>query len=237
MKSWRCAIGLTSFALLLSQAPWSIPSGGVAGTAPPAARWADWVEPDFPFFSSVLDARRAGAGLPENNLTPRGLMLNLGRGYWVGLRHRPAARRRGVARQRRHAEGAGAWLVSRPRPQDAGRPVPRAGARRKSLARQRHLSGWQAGARRRSTTRASRRRAPRKSAAVRCRKRWGVSTPFAWSRRRRARIHRRRREVREWMTLSANEQPAAIERISTSAVDRVRCGSCSASRRRRRRWR
>jgi hypothetical protein len=46
--------------------------------------WADWVEPDFPFFSSVLDARRAGPG-PANNLTPRGLMMNLGRGYWVGF--------------------------------------------------------------------------------------------------------------------------------------------------------
>jgi glucose/arabinose dehydrogenase/mono/diheme cytochrome c family protein len=46
--------------------------------------WADWVEPDFPFFSSVLDARRAGPG-PANNLTPRGLMLNLGRGHWVGF--------------------------------------------------------------------------------------------------------------------------------------------------------
>jgi cytochrome c2 len=50
-----------------------------------AAAWADWIEPDFPFFSSVLDARRAGAGFPTDNLTPRGLILNLGRGYWVGF--------------------------------------------------------------------------------------------------------------------------------------------------------
>src|SRR5215217_429346 len=34
-----------------------------ARTAAPRTPWADWVEPDFPFFSSVLDARRAG-GLP-----------------------------------------------------------------------------------------------------------------------------------------------------------------------------
>ena len=42
-------------------------------------------KPDFPFFSSVLDARRAGPGFPANNLTPRGLVVNLGRGYWVGF--------------------------------------------------------------------------------------------------------------------------------------------------------
>src|SRR5258705_5243555 len=27
-----------------------------------AAQWADWVEPDFPFFSSVIDAGPAAAG-------------------------------------------------------------------------------------------------------------------------------------------------------------------------------
>lgn len=43
--------------------------------------WAAWVEPDFPFFSSILDARRAGIG--EHNLTPRGLVLNLGQNCWV----------------------------------------------------------------------------------------------------------------------------------------------------------
>src|SRR5688572_12629633 len=43
----------------------------------------DWVEPDFPFFSSVVDARKAGAGLPDNNLTPRGIILNLGQDCWA----------------------------------------------------------------------------------------------------------------------------------------------------------
>ena len=88
-----------------------------------------------------------GPGFPASNLTPRGLILNLGRGYWVGFRHRPAARRRRVARQRRDAEGAGARLVPRPRPQDARRAIPRAGAGRSGLARERHLPGWQTGAR------------------------------------------------------------------------------------------
>ncbi len=45
--------------------------------------WAAFVEPDFPFFSSVLDARNLGDGWPADNLTPRGLILNLGEGYWA----------------------------------------------------------------------------------------------------------------------------------------------------------
>jgi glucose/arabinose dehydrogenase/mono/diheme cytochrome c family protein len=44
-----------------------------------------WVEPDFPFFSSVLDARKAGAGLPADNLAPRSLVLNLGRDLWAAF--------------------------------------------------------------------------------------------------------------------------------------------------------
>ncbi len=43
--------------------------------------WAAWVEPDFPFFSSVLDARRSG--IAANNLTPRGIVLNLGHDCWA----------------------------------------------------------------------------------------------------------------------------------------------------------
>ena len=46
-------------------------------------QWAEWVEKDFPFFSSVLDAREAGEGFPKDNLTPRGLVLNLGQGLWA----------------------------------------------------------------------------------------------------------------------------------------------------------
>jgi glucose/arabinose dehydrogenase/cytochrome c2 len=50
----------------------------------PPQPWASWVEPDFPFFSSVIDARKVASEF-SNNLTPRGLVLNLGRGYWVGF--------------------------------------------------------------------------------------------------------------------------------------------------------
>ena len=52
---------------------------------PAVSPWADWIERDFPFFSSVLDAGRAGPTFPARNLTPRGLILNLGRGHWVGF--------------------------------------------------------------------------------------------------------------------------------------------------------
>jgi hypothetical protein len=43
---------------------------------------AEWVEPDFPFFSSVLDARKSTPSL-ANNLTPRGIVLNLGHDLWA----------------------------------------------------------------------------------------------------------------------------------------------------------
>ncbi len=45
--------------------------------------WADWVEPDFPFFSSILDGRKLGSGFPKDNLTPRGIILNLGNDCWA----------------------------------------------------------------------------------------------------------------------------------------------------------
>ena len=43
--------------------------------------WGPWVEADFPFFSSILDARREGAG--KNNLTPRGLIIKLPHDTWA----------------------------------------------------------------------------------------------------------------------------------------------------------
>src|SRR5947207_376309 len=68
-------------------------SGIVARAAEPSASatageheqalWGDVVEADFPFFSCVLDARRAGNGLQTNNLTPRGIILNLGHECWA----------------------------------------------------------------------------------------------------------------------------------------------------------
>jgi glucose/arabinose dehydrogenase/cytochrome c2 len=45
--------------------------------------WGDFVETNFPFFSSVFDGRTLGGGLPAGNLTPRGIILNLGSGCWA----------------------------------------------------------------------------------------------------------------------------------------------------------
>ncbi|MDA0350336.1 MAG: cytochrome c [Verrucomicrobia bacterium] len=50
-------------------------------TAP--SPWADWVEPDFPFFSSVLEVSQSGNAFPTVNRTPRGLILNLGNDHWA----------------------------------------------------------------------------------------------------------------------------------------------------------
>src|SRR5687767_7220797 len=46
-------------------------------------KWAPFVEPNFPFYSSVLDARKAAPSAPTNNLTPRGLILKVARDLQV----------------------------------------------------------------------------------------------------------------------------------------------------------
>jgi mono/diheme cytochrome c family protein len=49
----------------------------------PSGDWGGFVEKDFPFFSSVLDCRNLGPGMLKDNLTPRGLILNLGHNLWA----------------------------------------------------------------------------------------------------------------------------------------------------------
>ncbi|MBE7539384.1 MAG: c-type cytochrome [Opitutaceae bacterium] len=51
--------------------------------AHPTDLWGDWIEKDFPFFSSVLDARKTGGEFPTDNLVPRGLVFQLGRDCWA----------------------------------------------------------------------------------------------------------------------------------------------------------
>jgi glucose/arabinose dehydrogenase/mono/diheme cytochrome c family protein len=63
----------------------SVQNARVEQSPESAAAWAEWVEPDFPFFSSVVDARHAGPDFPVNNLTPRGLVLRLGSDYWAAF--------------------------------------------------------------------------------------------------------------------------------------------------------
>ncbi|MGH9309346.1 MAG: hypothetical protein ACRD1U_08235, partial [Vicinamibacterales bacterium] len=91
----RAARGRTRRRILFAWAAIACPLAvlvGIASSEPSPQRtpvaapsWADWVEPDFPFFSSVLDARTAGAGLPADNLSPRAIILNLGNGLWAAF--------------------------------------------------------------------------------------------------------------------------------------------------------
>ena len=60
----------------------SLPSSLSAQSFATPSPWGDWVEKDFPHFSSVLDARDL-PGSPKDNLTPRGLILNLGNNLWA----------------------------------------------------------------------------------------------------------------------------------------------------------
>src|SRR6266702_7404758 len=45
--------------------------------------WKPWIEPDFPFFSSALDLRPQSPDAKEWNITPRGIVLNLGHDCWA----------------------------------------------------------------------------------------------------------------------------------------------------------
>lgn len=58
-------------------------AGSLVAQSPIESPWGDFVEKEFPFFSSVLDCRELGEGFPKDNLTPRGLILNLGDNVWA----------------------------------------------------------------------------------------------------------------------------------------------------------
>jgi glucose/arabinose dehydrogenase len=74
----RTPVALLFALLSLSTTPAQAPQ-------PVTSRWGSWVEADFPFFSSVVDARHAGTGFPAGNLTPRGLVLRVGSGHWAAF--------------------------------------------------------------------------------------------------------------------------------------------------------
>jgi hypothetical protein len=61
----------------------SLKAGQPVFDKPPSGDWADFVEPNFPFFGSSLDARKIDKDWPTNNLTARGIVLNLGHGLWA----------------------------------------------------------------------------------------------------------------------------------------------------------
>ena len=78
-------ISVGSVAVAVGLVTPSLPVASGRGQGAKPSKWAAWIEPEFPFFSSVIDAGRAGPGFPTRNLTPRGLVLNLGGGYWAGF--------------------------------------------------------------------------------------------------------------------------------------------------------
>lgn len=89
MCSYTMRYTLLAF-LLVSLSPVFAQQKGKKVSTPPKAPeipantpWGDYIEKDFPFFSSVLDCRELGEGFPKNNLTPRGLILNLGNNTWA----------------------------------------------------------------------------------------------------------------------------------------------------------
>lgn len=94
MQYGRTFVAMAAAVVVVSGAVWvSVGQGlnarGAGDQQPPApataSPWADFVEADFPFTSSVLDARGLGSGWPDDNLTTRALILNLGAGMWAAF--------------------------------------------------------------------------------------------------------------------------------------------------------
>ena len=77
---------ITRFSLVLLSLTFALQPVSAAKKKQSEARvtpYAEWIEPDFPFFSSTLDARDNEHELLKNNLTPRGIILNLGNDCWA----------------------------------------------------------------------------------------------------------------------------------------------------------
>ena len=80
------AMKAASVLALAGLVTWTLVAQGVQPRVPAApSPWADWVEPDAPFFSSVVDARKAGAAFPADNLSPRALVIRVGRDHWAAF--------------------------------------------------------------------------------------------------------------------------------------------------------
>jgi hypothetical protein len=83
MRRPQQTIIVVVFAALAVIAPGSSARFFAQGAAAPTT--TPWVEPDFPFFSSVVDARKAGNGFPADNLTPRGLVVRVAPTTWAAF--------------------------------------------------------------------------------------------------------------------------------------------------------
>ena len=75
----------------LGRAPAGAPQQDAVAAKPakpvvkPVRPWAAWLEPDAPFFSSIVDGANAGPAFPNINLTPRGIVLRLGNDLWAAF--------------------------------------------------------------------------------------------------------------------------------------------------------
>ncbi len=78
MVSLLVASAFASFLLSMTGQTLGVATNSSVQTSGP------FVESTFPFLGTVLEARKLGAGWPTDNLTPRGLVLNLGQQLWVG---------------------------------------------------------------------------------------------------------------------------------------------------------
>lgn len=81
MKFLPSSFRLTSRACLLALAGIAFSRLTASAADDP---WKPWIEPDFPFFSSGLDLRpQSPPDAKEWNITPRGIVLNLGHDCWA----------------------------------------------------------------------------------------------------------------------------------------------------------
>ena len=129
-----CVIAVALFAVISAQTRSA--DSTQARRAPADDRWGPWIERGFPFFSSIIFVPG-----PTRNLTPRGLVLNIGSGYWVGFDTdllRVAAIWKGEAVTPK-ALAPGSYHA----PDRRRRSITCAGTRWKGLARQRDLR-WMA---------------------------------------------------------------------------------------------
>jgi cytochrome c551/c552 len=77
-------VGMLRDVFLMLGAGLSVLNGFVGAQEPDKkSEWGEFVEKDFPFFSTVLNCRELGEGFAKDNLTPRGLVLNLGNNVWA----------------------------------------------------------------------------------------------------------------------------------------------------------
>ena len=84
MKAHLLVLSLLAIGAIGADAPKAATKGKAKSALQVTSQpWGHWVEADFPFFSSVLDARREG--LCRDNLSPRTVILPLEHGCWVAV--------------------------------------------------------------------------------------------------------------------------------------------------------